>query len=174
MYLDKVHPSDSYFKQECKMMATCCIMISSKYNENRKHVPKVKKIAEVTKQEIPKGRLFRYEIFVLNKLHGNLSVATPIRFLLTFIETGVFFPYDDVWLYANREIHNYMKVMARECMLDPRFIPCKASEVAAAIVYYVRQESCLDPVWNEELTKITFHDPIDFTQALAFISTLQF
>lgn len=57
--------------------------------------------------------------------------------------------------------------LSTQVLLDSRFKSIQCSAVASAIVFYARRCCCLFsefgsvlPAWNEDLTKMTFHNPL--------------
>lgn len=74
-YLDRLQPNEKFSRFEWQMVAICCIIIASKYNECEEHVPPLQKLGEITQQTIGNDVLLEYELFALKrmawKLNGN-------------------------------------------------------------------------------------------------------
>lgn len=57
------------------------------------------------------------------------------------------------------ELYATIKQLANKCILDTSFKSIQASAIATAIVYYARKTCNIYPVWHEDLSHMTFHDP---------------
>lgn len=82
-----------------------------------------------------------------------------------------------------RAMRHKVQKLGTKTLLDVRFKSMQSSAVAAAIVFYTRRCCCLFsrfgvvlPSWSEELTKMTFHDPLKHRptiEALALLFELE-
>lgn len=81
-YLDRLQPNEKYSRFEWQMMAICCLIISSKYNECEEHVPALHKLEEITQQAMTNECVLNYELWALKrmgwKLNGKNCVFTHI------------------------------------------------------------------------------------------------
>ena len=57
-------------------------------------------------------------------------------------------------------LHEKINTLATKCILDIRFKGIQASAIACAILFYVRKSSNIYPIWHEDLSHMTFHDPM--------------
>lgn len=184
------------------MLAICCILIASKYNECEDHVPDLQTLEDITQQSISNETVLNYELWALKrmgwKLNGKrnflksfrvyplhiaprhntplslskikfrcfsqftltITARTPMAFLASYMVLGIYFPSDSVSV-ASEDVESRLKSevqsLATTCMLDTRFKPYMASDVASAIVYVVRRNFGLQ--WVPELSAITQRDP---------------
>ena len=62
------------------MMAICCLIISSKYNECESDVPPLHKLEDITQQAMTNECVLNYELWALKrmgwKLNGELIVSS--------------------------------------------------------------------------------------------------
>lgn len=82
-----------------------------------------------------------------------------------------------------RAMRHKVQKLCTKVLLDSRFKSIQCSAVASAIVFYARRCCCLFssfgavlPVWNDELTKMTFHHPLKHRatmQALALLFEME-
>ncbi len=56
-------------------------------------------------------------------------------------------------------IESQVVSLASRCILDTTFKPFQSSVIACAILFQVRRDCGIEPVWRSELTSLTFHDP---------------
>jgi hypothetical protein len=75
-YLDRLQPNEKFSRYEWQMLAICCLLISSKYNETEENVPGLRRLEEITQQSIANSTILNYELWALKrmgwKLNGNL------------------------------------------------------------------------------------------------------
>jgi hypothetical protein len=57
------------------------------------------------------------------------------------------------------QLHARIHILAKTCMIDTAFKGIQSSAVAAAILFVARTECAITPVWCDELSQLTFHDP---------------
>lgn len=72
-YLDRLQPNEKFTRFEWQILAISCIIIASKYNEMEEHVPGLKRIEEITQQEIPNDTFLYYELWTLKKMGWKLN-----------------------------------------------------------------------------------------------------
>lgn len=72
-YLDRLQPSEKCSRYEWQMMAICCIIISSKYNECEEHVPPLHRLEEITQQILTNECILAYELWALKKMGWKLN-----------------------------------------------------------------------------------------------------
>lgn len=80
-YLDRLQPNEKYSRFEWQMMAICCLIISSKYNECEEHVPPLHKLEEITQQAMTNECVLNYELWALKRMGWKLngeSLTVPI------------------------------------------------------------------------------------------------
>lgn len=86
------------------------------------------------------------------------------------MSVGIFFPGDkydgqpvdklaDVSVLEDL-FESEMTVLAQRCILDMDFKSIPSSAIAAAILYQVRADCGIEPVWRPELTKLSSHNPL--------------
>jgi len=170
-YLDRLQPNESFTRFQWQMLAICCILISSKYNECEEHVPDFQTLGDITQQAIKNELVLAHELWALKKMGWKLNVRTPIAFLTVYRLQGCF--NDSDGSCGNKEMdgvaRNTMNAMASLTMLDTRFKGVPASIVAAAIVYYTRLELGMESVWNPELTALTEHSTSDIMDTVELL-----
>jgi hypothetical protein len=59
------------------------------------------------------------------------------------------------------EMRDKMYALAEKCLVDLRFKSMQASAIATAIIYHTRKSYNLYPLWKDDLTALTFHNPQD-------------
>lgn len=93
---------------------------------------------------------------------------TPVAFLSCFFELGIFLP-EDRYLNDHQDmdreeiqmkLEDLMIEIASHTIVDIHFKSIQASALASSIVYFVRKVSNVYPVWSDELTVKTFHNPL--------------
>lgn len=152
------------------MLAICCILISSKYNECEEHVPDLATLEEITQQSISNETVLNFELWALKRMGWKLNARTPMAFLASYVVAGVTFPTDrcdssivcgeseDLSTMVSRAIYTKANVL----MLDTKYKKFKASSVACAVIYDVRASLMISPVWRPELKELTHViDPTD-------------
>jgi hypothetical protein len=82
-YLDRLQPNEKFSRFEWQMMAICCIIIASKYNECEEHVPSLRKLSEITQQRITNKILLDYELFALKRMFWKLN-GKKLNFILFY------------------------------------------------------------------------------------------
>ena len=55
------------------MMAICCLIISSKYNECEEHVPDLVRLREITQQSLTNETVLNYELWALKRMGWKLN-----------------------------------------------------------------------------------------------------
>lgn len=165
-FLDRIQPNDKFSHFEWQLVATCCILIASKYNECESHVPDLKTLEVTTRTSIPHATLLRYEIWTLKRMGWKLHGRTPMSFLASFLSLGVVFPADryqplnapiavalpDALLLV---VSAMLYLCSSLCITHPQLKSYMASDQAAAMVYIARRNCCVVPVWCPELALIT-------------------
>jgi hypothetical protein len=84
-YLDRIQPHEKFTRFEWQVLAIACIIIAAKYNEMEEHVPGLKKIEEITQQEIPNDTFLYYELWVLKKMGWKLNGINLSAFCFCFL-----------------------------------------------------------------------------------------
>jgi len=74
-YLDRLQPNDKFTRFEWQMLAICCILISSKYNECEEHVPDFETLGDITQQRIVNEVVLSYELYALRRMGWKLNVS---------------------------------------------------------------------------------------------------
>jgi hypothetical protein len=84
-----------------------------------------------------------------------------MAFLTSYLTEGILFKDDCL----NIEVETFdalaqkqINALASLCLLDATFKPFQASQVATAIVYIVRRNLRVTPIWSPSLTALTLHD----------------
>lgn len=203
-YLDRLQPNEKFSRFEWQMMAICCIVIASKYNECEEHVPPLKQLGEITQQQIENSILLEYELFGLKRMAWKLNVRSSMAFLCSYMEVGLLTKEDiHILLHQQggssneqqddenaadsakkvvmmvRAMRHKIQKISTKVLLDARFKSIQCSAVAAAIMFYARRSCCLFssfgailPAWNEELTKLTFHNPLKHRATIQALSLI--
>jgi hypothetical protein len=165
-FLDRIQPNDKFSRFEWQMLAICCIIIASKYNECESHVPDLSTLEEITHQSIPNASLLSYELWTLKRMGWKLHGRTPMSFLASFLSLGVVFPADR-YLPLNAPIavalpdallpvvSAMLYLCSSLCLTQLQLKPYLASDQAAAMVYIARRNCRVVPVWCPELALIT-------------------
>eukprot|EP01038_Epipyxis_sp_PR26KG_P007578 gene7578-10326_t len=166
-YLDRLQPNEKFTRFEWQMLAICCILISSKYNECEDHVPCIQKLEDITQQHISSESILNYELWALKKMGWRLNARTSIAFICSYCVVGITnsndsFSISDTLLSClelRKSFESQMITIATKCLLDIQFKPFQASILACAILFFVRRERKVQPVWRPSLTNLTMHDP---------------
>lgn len=72
-YLDRLQPNERFSRFEWQMLAICCLIISSKYNECEEHVPSLAQLEEITQQRITNDCVLNYELWALKRMGWKLN-----------------------------------------------------------------------------------------------------
>jgi hypothetical protein len=187
-YLDRLQPNEKFSRFEWQMLAICCMLISSKYNECEEHVPGLHRLEEITQQTISNESVLNYELWALKRMGWKLNARTVVSFLSCYCTMGIISPSDDISLESSsssentelsdstilrsqeqifnedkvgtaKKLESEMFAIATKCVLDVKYKGIENSIVACAIVYQCRAKFGISPVWRPELTALTFHDP---------------
>ena len=89
-YLDRLQPNERFTRFHWQMLAICCILISSKYNECEEHVPDFRTLEDITQQRIRNEAVLAHELWALKKMGWRLNVRTPMTFLSAYALQGCF------------------------------------------------------------------------------------
>lgn len=153
------------------------IIFIAKYNECEEHVPDIATLEDISQQTISKETMLNYELWALKRMGWKLNARTPIVFLCSFIELGLIFPSDilpNKHLLSTRDFvvsfHKELHDVATMCLLDGSFSKYRASDVSCAIVYAVRRQLNIQPIWSSELTSVTSCDPTSLEVCEVLIS----
>jgi hypothetical protein len=92
-YLDRLQPNEKYTRFEWQMMAICCLIISSKYNEMEEHVPALPKLEEITQQTLSNECVLNYELWALKRMGWKLNGM--------FVKLNFAYYYVSIVLYVN-------------------------------------------------------------------------
>lgn len=195
-YLDRLQPNEKFSRFEWQMLAICCMLISSKYNECEEHVPGLHRLEEITQQTISNESVLSYELWALKRMGWKLNARTTVSFLSCYSALGVVFP-SDIWHNTESEnsdlsvstksstkgtinkedlrnkLERDMFSLATKCVLNVKFKPMQGSIVACAIVFYCRSKRGVIPAWRPELTTLTFHDPYSSQKVQAALCLLE-
>jgi hypothetical protein len=164
-YLDRLQPNEKFTRVQWKMAAICCIVIASKYNECEDHVPELRKLEEIARQQIPNEILLDYELWALMRMGWKLNARTPMAFAhCHMIHNQGVLKGDDVLLYTGgdadaarsdtqKTLNAMIESMAATCLLNTEYKGYLASDVAKAIVYVARGQldNLVSPVWTATL-----------------------
>lgn len=178
-YLDRIQPNERFSRFEWQILAIACIIIAAKYNEMEENVPPLKRIQDITQQEIPNDTFLYYELWALKKMGWKLNARVPSCFITAQIELGLFSEQETLPVkrfspmpnnyHSNRKVKMTPSIMEKmqakmfelcnKCMLEVKCKPIQASAMATAIIYYVRRHYQVLPLWSDRLTDLCFHDP---------------
>ena len=84
-YLDRLQPNEKFSRFEWQMLAICCILIASKYNECEDHVPDLSTLEEITQQTIPNDTVLNYELWALKRMGWKLNGEYILLMLAGYI-----------------------------------------------------------------------------------------
>lgn len=180
-YLDRLQPNEKHSRFEWQMLAICCILISSKYNESESDVPDLATLEEITQQQISNDAVLNYELWALQRIGWTLSARTSTAFISSYLSAGVLFESDRIG-GVSIEVHGVDKAameknltnLASMCALDESFKGVKCSLLAAAILFYARRQLSLTPEWRSELVRLTTYESksfIDIVHKIHFACT---
>ena len=185
-YLDRLQPNEKFSRFEWQMLAICCILISSKYNECEEHVPDFATLEDITKQSISNETVLSYEFWALKRMQWKLNVRTPIAFLSAFRCRGLLFKGDikvkgagdmssetvDIMSKEGKDLEAVLfqtiSALASLCILDIRFKRFKSSIIAAAIVKLARAQLHLVP-WHKEMDGLTSHKEHELDEVMVLL-----
>lgn len=187
-YLDRLQPNEKFSRFEWQMLAICCMLISSKYNECEEHVPCLHRLEEITQQTISNESVLNYELWALKRMGWKLNARTIVSFLSCYSTAGIISPSDRIipeshgtseqaglsdstFLRSQEEeigdsieiakkLESEMVALATKCVLDVKYKLLEGSIVACAIVYQCRSKMGFTPVWRLQLTALTSYDPL--------------
>ena len=158
------------------MASVACITLSAKYNEKYKQVPNLHQLQILLNQFVSKERLFNYEYWAFRLLNYQLQskicvVVTPTfvcfvtELFLSFFLSSAVTPISFLKAYldssnCSKELVETVHLLANLCILDVDFTVFQPSAIAVAIYYHARRLLDIDPLWTEELSTLTFHDPL--------------
>lgn len=180
-YLDRLQPNEKHSRFEWQMLAICCILISSKYNESETDVPDLGTLEEIIQQQISNDAVLNYELWALQRIGWTLSARTSMAFITSYLAAGVIFENDRVSGAVIGE-HGIDKIaieksttsLASMCVLDESFKMIKCSLLASAILFYSRRQLNITPEWRSELVQITSYESkffIDIVHKIHFACT---
>lgn len=173
-YLDRLQPNEKYTRSEWQMLAICCILISSKYNESEEHVPDLATLEEITQQSISTEDVLNFELWTLQRLSWSLNARTSMAFLSCYLCTDLCYPSkkgengtgsSDI----SSSMEQHFEALSSMCALDCSFkaIPC--SMLAASILFYTRGLLKISPTWCDELTKLTTYGALTLSDVVTKI-----
>jgi len=128
-------------------------------------VPDLQTLEDITQQPIPNETVLNYELWALKKMGWRLNARTPLAFVASYIVVDVTTAADVCWDTARaspytREalatrIGDELYAMASFTLLEAQLKQYKASDLAAAMLFFVRRALGVQPVWPPELTAMT-------------------
>jgi hypothetical protein len=139
-------------------------LISAKYNECEDDVPELRVLEEITQQPISSEDILNFELLALKRMGWKLNARTPVAFVTSFCFAGVlhtFDSWDDIMTTSDMQANIFAEAVALStvCLLDDDFKKHQASDVASAIVYWVRAKLGVAPAWRKELTEVSLCNP---------------
>lgn len=165
-YLDRLQPDSRFSRFEWQVLAICCILIASKYNECEEHVPILADLEEITQEKISNTTVLNYELWALKRMGWKLNARTAMAFLSAYFayHSGIILPSDsssttDIHDQAvKRQVEQDMEALATKSILDDSLKSTQGSIIASAIVCHVRAKYDITPLWPAELTSMTYHE----------------
>jgi len=160
-YLDRLQPNEKYSRFEWQMMAICCLIISSKYNECEEHVPPLHKLEEITQQAMSNECVLNYELWALKRMGWKLNARTPMAFLDSYMSLARCMPdasAEHMSCFSCPDFEASVARMATKCMIDHSFKALPASAIATGIIYFTREINMCEPLWTTALSRLTGHD----------------
>ncbi len=71
--MDRIQPNEKFCRYQWQLVAICCLIVSSKYNECEEHVPTLKSFACIINHPIPKEVELQYELWLLKQIGWRLN-----------------------------------------------------------------------------------------------------
>jgi len=93
-YLDRLQPNEKFSRFEWQMLAICCILVASKYNESEEHVPDLRTLEDISQQNLSKETILNYELWALKRMGWKLNARVPVVFLVSYMQLGICFDDD--------------------------------------------------------------------------------
>jgi hypothetical protein len=138
--------------------------VTAKYNECEDDVPELRVLEEITQQPISSEDILNFELLALKRMGWKLNARTPVAFITAFCFAGVlhtFDSWDDIVTTTDMQANIFAEsvALATVCLLDNSFKSHQASDVASAIIYWVRCKLGVCPCWRKELTDVSMCNP---------------
>lgn len=166
------------------MLAICCILIASKYNECEEHVPDFSTLEEITQLPIIKETVLSFELWALKKMAWQITTRTTISFLTCYLMSVEGLEYigeclkpgadcfgksrAELSLCLRKKIYSY----STKVLLDDQFKKYLCSDIAIAILLYTRKVCDISPLWSNDLTDIVQCDPFQSPKVEAIVSII--
>jgi hypothetical protein len=173
-YLDRLQPNEKFSRFEWQMLAICCILISSKYNESEEDVPDMATLQDITQQTITNEAILSYELWALKRMGWKLSVWTPVAFLTSFLtHPSACASGTESDSSSRREmevlLNKQITALASLVTLDHTFKSIQASLLASSILYIARRKLKITNVWTSALVELTKYSVEDLAETVAVI-----
>ena len=183
-YLDRLQPSEKFTRPQWQMLAICCILIASKYNECEEHVPDFSTLEEITQQPMSNETVLSFELWALKKMAWQITTRTTISFLTCYLMSAeglenigeCLKPEADCFgksradlnVCLRKKIYSY----STKVLLDNQFKKYLCSDIAIAILLYTRKVCDISPLWTNELTDIVQCDPFQSSKVETIVSII--
>jgi len=183
-YLDRLQPSEKFTRPQWQMLAICCILIASKYNECEEHVPDFATLEAITQQPMRNETVLSFELWALKKMAWQITIRTPISFLTCYLMRAEGLESIGECLAPGAECFGKSRAdlnvdlrkkaysFATKILLDSRFKKYLCSDISIAILLYTRNVCDISPLWTSELTDIVQCDPFQSPKIKVIISLI--
>lgn len=173
-YLDRILQDVSVSRARLQLVALCCLLIATKYEEAEENVPSVRVLAEYTNNTYQPSMIHQMEIMVLTRLSWSLTVVTPLHFLGLYIEKGMIFTTDTMQGVplipkVPRYVKKYVEFFADLTLQEYAFQRYLPSKLAAAIVAASRRALSIRPLWNKALTELVGYSQLDIADVFTHV-----
>ena len=183
-YLDRLQPSEKFTRPQWQMLAICCILIASKYNECEEHVPDFATLEEITQQPLANETVLSFELWALKKMAWQITTRTSISFLTCYLMSMEGLESigacqapgaecfgksrTDLNIHLRKKIYTY----STKVLLDCRFKKYLCSDISIGVLLYARKVCDITPLWTDELTEIVQCDPFQSPKVEAIVSLM--
>eukprot|EP01066_Platyproteum_vivax_P006776 Platyproteum_vivax@DN2488_c0_g1_i2.p1 len=156
-YLDRFITLKTIAKSKLQLLGVTCLWIASKFEEI--YQPEIRNFEFVTSRACTRDNLIAMETEVLNELHFNLCVPTPVCFLSRLLQVAGIEP---------KTLVGHMASFFLECTLgNTTFSKYKPSLLAATCVYLAKKACRMTPCWTARLERHTGYQQLQHIRAPA-------
>lgn len=147
-------------RNQLQLLALCCLLISTKYEEAEERVPNVSELVCFGQKRYTVQQLVELEATVLDKLKWKITEYTPLHFLGYYINKGILYNTDrregqPLTLRVLKCMQKYVYFFAELSLQEYSFQQYSSSQLAAAIILASRRALTIEPLWRPEFETLT-------------------
>lgn len=145
---------------QLQLLALCCLLISTKYEEAEERVPNVNELVQFGHLRYTVQQLVELEATVLATLKWRLTEYTPLHFLGYYINKGILYCSDrregqPLTPRVLKCMQKYVYFFAELSLQEYSFQQYTSSQLAAAIIVASRRALTIAPLWRPEFESLT-------------------